>query len=134
MNEEPEPSEKDWQGRIVNFALYKSSGGTEHGRPLVSKQCRLGNYVTFRPTDKLYFAAMIPSYSTTNVDLKDPSHLSLHVKMEPVETNADMKIFPDAEFSPITEVILADYGHDIQVTLNEIRFTGKLTFTINVIN
>ena len=127
VNEEPDPSEDGWKGRIVNFALYKgSSDDTQYGRPLISKQCRVGNYVTFRPTDKLHFVAMIPSYSTANI-LKNTNH----IQMEPVESNADMTIIPDAEFSPMAEAILANYGHDIQVTLNEEPYNGKLTFSTN---
>lgn len=57
-NKEPEAAgENGWKGHIINIAIYK--GGSDD-RPLVSKKCRVGNYIILQPTHKLYFATIIP--------------------------------------------------------------------------
>ena len=125
-------STDEWTGRVLNIALYK---GENTRRPLVSKQCRVGNYVTLTSTNILYFGAMIPSYSMAYHYIKDGNK---RISVEPVEfsDHEGLTLIPDAEFTKFTEVDLSKYSEqsDIEVRLNEAPNNGRLTFTAQSIS
>ena len=121
------PEDSSWTGKIINVALYK---GENSRRPLLSKQCRVGNYVTLTSTDKLYFAAVIPSFSAASFFMKDAIKDHNTVSIEPVEFSDDLTLFPDAEISDLTTVDLLKYQYgNIQVKLEEKPDSGQLVFT-----
>ena len=125
FNQKPEDS--SWTGKIIDVALYK---GENSRRPLLSKKCRVGNYVTLTSTDKLYFAAAIPSFSTASFFVKDILRGRKMVSIESVEFCDHLTLFPDAEFSDLTMIDLLQYQHGgVQVKLEENPSSGKLVFT-----
>ncbi len=127
----------DWSGRILNIALYK---GENTRRPLVSKQCRVGNYVTLTTTNILYFGAMIPAYSMAYQYIKT-GEANANFSLEPVEfsEHEELTLIPDAEFSMLTEVDVTpsklDDGCDIEVKLiEENQDNGRLKFIVESIS
>lgn len=122
----------DSSGRTLTVALYK---GEYEERPLVSKQCRVGSYVTLTGTDKLYFGVMNPSFSLGHKYIvQGEQHDN-----EPVEVTDfhDLTLIPDTEFLPLTEVELfqKDYNSDnpcLEITLKEDQRNGQFTFEQNV--
>ena len=128
-NKKPEAS--NWSGRVINIALHK---GKNTRRPLVSKQCRVGNYVTLKATDALYFGAMIPAFSMAYQYLKENKKVS-HEPVEFSEHN-ELTLFPDAEFSELTKVDLPDPADQssLEVALEEEQFSGKLEFTAQTVS
>ena len=123
-NKQPD---NNWTGRVLHIALYK---GSNTKRPLVSKQCRVGNYVTLTATDTLYFAAMIPSFSVAYQYL---SRGKKGVSLEAVEfsDHDDLTLIPDAEFTDLTPIHLTEAGDEpftLEVNLIEEPYNGKLVF------
>ena len=117
FNQRPEYSSRT--GKIIDVALYK---GENSRRPLLSKQCRVGNYVTLTSTDELYFAAVIPSFSVASFFVKDILRGRKTFSIETVE-------FCD-EFSDLTMIDLLQYQHGgVQVKLEEKPYSGQLVFT-----
>lgn len=119
----------NWTGRVLNIALYK---GQNTKRPLINKQCRVGNYVTLTATNTLYFGAMIPSYSMAYQYLvKGKRQISLEA-VEFSEQNC-LTLIPDAEFSSLTPVDLTNSidGSYLEVKLKEEPYNGKLKFVVD---
>ena len=124
-NKEPD----DWTGRILNVALFK---GEDSKRPLVSVQCRIGNYVVLSPTDKIYICAMIPAFSTQVYFIGDFLTGKKTLTYEPVDLSQDFKLLPDSEFTPMTEINLLEYGSKgIYIQMIEEPSSGKLSFQIS---
>ena len=124
------PTDSNWTGRVLNFALYK---GENTLRPLVSKQCRVGNYVTLTTTNVLYFGAVIPSYSMAYQYLlkgKARTRMSAFEAVEFSEHN-ELTLIPDAEFTPLSPVDLSQFDGNglLEVKLVEQPYNGKLAFT-----
>ena len=125
LNQKPEDS--SWTGKIIDVALYK---GENSRRPLLSKKCRVGNYVTLTSTDKLFFAALIPSFSVASRILNESLKGHTTVLIETVEFCDHLTLFPDAEISDLTTVDLLKYQYgNIQVKLEEKPDSGQLVFT-----
>ena len=113
---------------MLHIALYK---GSNTKRPLVSKQCRVGNYVTLTDTNTLYFGAMIPSFSVAYQYFVSGKK---GISMQAVEfsDHDDLTLIPDAEFTSLTPVNLSEVGDEpltLQMNLNEEPYNGKLVFT-----
>lgn len=115
-------------GRIVTVALYK---GDNHSRPFVSRQCGVGNYVTLTGSMKIYFGVIKPSHSLQHYHI-----IERQLKNEtPFIKDMDLKnmtMLPNTEFTPLTEVDLAQFNYDagggVEVRLQEDLRNGELMF------
>lgn len=113
-------------GCIINVAIYKE--GSE--RPLLSKQCRVGNFVALRPTDKIYICALIPSYSAIYNEFSEYIKGTKSISQDPVEFADNIDLLPDSEFSPMFEVDLLKYSKNgkISIKVEDEDYSGKLSF------
>lgn len=125
-----EPSDPDWGGRKIDIALHK---GDNSPRPFVSKQCRVGNYVTLTDTSCLYFGAMIPSYSLAH-EIKYNYDAKRRFSYDYTDfSDNTFSLIPEAEFTDLFRINLLRHkskGH-VRITLTEEVTSRKLLFDID---